>query len=99
MGTVASPAPLAVELDRGVQLPAALLADAEPRTPAQAAVKQQIAAEFAAQIGQVAADPSALPRRWSSAQARANWEYQKFFGGEAANRASLRAGREALAGQ
>lgn len=100
--TSPNPAPsIAVELDRGVQLPIVLLEDEQARTPVQSAVKSQIAAQFTEQINQAATvaptETADLDRVWSSAQARANWEYQKFFGGEAANRAGLRAGLEALA--
>ena len=33
---------------------------------------------------------------WQSARAKANWEYQKFFGAKPANRAAMNAGRAAM---
>lgn len=82
-------------------MPVALLEDAEALTPAQTAVKKQIANEFADRVQEAvptaAADPQAFEDAWFSAHARANWEYQMFFGGEAANRAGMRAAQEALA--
>jgi len=102
LGNISNPAPsLAVELDRGVQLPIALLEDAAPITPLQAAVKQQIAKDFAERINEAIAqgqtDPKSLDEFWDRAQGWANWEYQKFFGSAAANRAGMQAGVEALA--
>ncbi len=64
-------------------------------------MKQQIARDFANQINQAVAtsgsDPKALESTWSSARAQANWQYEKFFGSEAANRAGIQAALEALA--
>jgi hypothetical protein len=93
----AEPAELIVELDRGVQLPAALVEDDALLTPDGATVKEKIANEFERQIGGAASDPAALERAWQDARAKANLEYQMFFGGEAANRAGITAAMEALA--
>ena len=40
-----------------------------------------------------------LDATWQDARAKANWQYQKIFGGEAANRAAINAGRAAVSGQ
>jgi len=96
----AVPAPLAMELDRGVQLPAAMVQTADPMTPAQAAAKQQITDSFAREINKAAADsandPSAVPIAWSKAQADANARYHLLYGDAAYNRASVAAGTEAV---
>lgn len=93
-------APLAMELDRGVQLPAAMVQTGDPMTPAQAAAKQQITDSFARAINNAAAnsagDPSAVPSAWSQAQADANARYHLLYGDTAYNRASVAAGIEAV---
>ena len=95
------PMPLMVELDRGIQLPAALMETGEPLTAAQIAAKKQLGETFAREINDAvnasSADPAALENAWAEAHARANWRYRLLYGDAAFNRASIGAGRDALA--
>ena len=88
-------------LDSTLHDPAAWLEDTKPGSSAHADVKAKIADEFTAEVAAAAKQPETagknLDGTWQNARAKANWEYQKFFGTEAANRAGMNAGRAAVA--
>ncbi len=92
-----------LKLDATLHDPAVWLEDGKPLPAAQAEVKAKIAGEFDAEIAAAAKQPGTAGRTfddtWKDARAKANWEYQKFFGGEAANRAAMNAGRAAVSKQ
>jgi hypothetical protein len=83
--------------------PAAWVESEKPLGEVQKAVKAKVAADFAAEVAAAAKQPEnagkTFDNAWKDARAKANWEYQKFFGGEAANRAALNAGRTAVSKQ
>lgn len=98
------PGTITLEVDPTLHDPAiwAEEEEQEPVTPAQESVKARIAGEFDAAVAAAVTDPAtakkkALDRAWREARARANEQYQLFFGAEAANRAALSAGRASLA--
>lgn len=88
-------------LDSSLHDPAVWLEDEKPLGAALAEVKAKIADDFESEVATAAKQPEAVGEAfdsmWKDARAKANWEYQKFFGGEAANRAGLNAGRAAQA--
>jgi hypothetical protein len=90
-----------IELAPGVQMPVAALESAEPLSVQEAALKDGIAGEFGREVGEAAAEsassPEVLDQAWSRAQVRANERFRLFFGDQAYNRESIRAGRQALA--
>ena len=92
-----------LKLDATLHDPAVWLEDGKPLPAAHAEVKAKIADEFDAEISAAAKQPKATGKTfdetWRDARARANAEYQMFFGGDAANRAGLNAGRAALSKQ
>lgn len=98
------PGTITLEVDPTLHDPAiwAEEEEQEPVSPAQESVKARIAGEFDAAVAAAVTDPATakkkgLDRAWREARARANEQYQLFFGAEAANRAALSAGRASLA--
>ena len=74
----------------------------EPMTETQEAVREQLAGHFEADVAAAVADPetasrNGLDQAWRDARNRANWNYRKFFGDAAANRAAINAGHAAVA--
>jgi hypothetical protein len=100
-----NPAPkqLNAQLDRGVQMPMALLEMGETLTTAQAVAMKQISDAFALEINDVATaapqDSTNVEKVWENAREWANLQYQLLYGDEAFNRASINAGLDALAGE
>lgn len=94
--------PLVLLVDRSLHDPAAWVEDETPGE-AHAELKDRIADQFATEVRRTATNPEAagetLDKTWTDARAKANWEYQKFFGGTAANRAGISAGRAAVSKQ
>jgi hypothetical protein len=81
--------------------PAVWLEDARPGSAPQTDVKAKIADEFTAEVTAAVKESESADKNlegtWQSARTKANWEYQKFFGSDAANRAGMAAGRAAVA--
>ena len=96
-----SEAPVVLQVDRSLHDPAAWVVPEKPLSSPQQAVLDRIADEFAASVAGAAKAPDsstgAVDATWRDARTRANQEYKKFFGSEAANRAGINAGRAALA--
>lgn len=92
-----------LRLDATLHDPAAWVEGQKPLGEKQEAIKAKIADDFAAEIATPAKQPEAAGKTfdntWKDARSKANWEYQKFFGGEAANRAAMNAGRAAVSKQ
>lgn len=90
-------------LDATLHDPVVWLENEKPLSPSVSGVQARIADEFAASITTAAKDPDTAGKSfddtWRDARAKANWEYQKFFGGEAANRRAIGAGRAAVSKQ
>lgn len=88
-------------LDAALHDPAAWIEDAKLGSTTQSDVNARIADEFITEVAAAAKQPQttgkSLDATWQSARAKANWDYQKFFGSEAANRAGMDAGRAAVA--
>ncbi len=88
-----------LRLDPTLHDPVAWFEDEKPLNETKADVKARIAGEFAAEVAAAAKQPETaggdFDATWKDARAKANWEYQKFFGGDAANRAAVNAGRSA----
>jgi hypothetical protein len=99
--TAATAASVVLIVDAALHDPAAWIEDAKPGNPTQTDVKAKIADEFSAEVAAAVKQPETADKNlegtWQSARAKANWEYQKFFGSEAANRAGMAAGRSAVA--
>lgn len=95
--------PVLLRLDATLHDPAAWVEGQKPLGEKQEAIKTKIAEDFAAEVATAAKQPETsgktFDHTWKDARARANWEYQKFFGGEAANRAGMNAGRAAVSKQ
>jgi hypothetical protein len=94
---------VAIVVDASLHDPAAWLEDAKPGSAAKADQKAKIGDAFAAEVAAAAKQTErggkSLDATWQDARAKANWQYQKIFGGEAANRAAINAGRAAVSGQ
>jgi hypothetical protein len=89
-----------LELDPGIQVPAALIESDEPLPPAEAAANEQIAQDFEREISEAVrtssgTDPNAIHHTWAEATERANQRYKMMFGFAAFNRASVNAGLDA----
>ncbi|MCE9610964.1 MAG: hypothetical protein K8R23_12285 [Chthoniobacter sp.] len=98
--TGVSASDLVLEVGASLHDPAVWMEDAQPLAPSLEAVKADIADQFAASVAAAVTSPEAAKnggadRAWREALLQANWEYQKFFGSEAANRAGINAGHEA----
>ncbi len=80
--------------------PAAWVEREKPAGEKKAAVQMQIGADFAAEVAAAVKQPetagNSFDKTWNDARRTANWEYQKFFGAAAANRAALSAGKAAV---
>jgi len=89
-----------LRLDATLHDPAAWMEREKPLGEKEAAVQTQIGADFAAEVAAAAKRPetagNSFDKTWNDARRMANWEYQKFFGAQAANRAALGAGRAAV---
>jgi len=97
-----APGTIALEIDASLHDPAVWMEEEQPISEVQESLKDRIADQFDAEVAAAITEPVAAKRKnldqaWRDARARANQEYQKLFGGEAANRAGLNAGRTALA--
>jgi hypothetical protein len=80
-----------LRLDATLHDPAAWVDGQKPLGEKQEAIKAKIAAAKRPDTAGKTFD-----KTWRDARTKANWEYQKFFGGEAANRAAMNAARAAL---
>lgn len=89
-----------LRLDASLHDPAAWVEREKPVGEKEAAVQTQIGADFAAEVTAAAKQPetagNSFDNTWNDARRTANWEYQKFFGAAAANRAALSAGKAAV---
>lgn len=89
-------------LDHSLHDPAAWVENDAVRTETQAAVKAKIADDFAAYVAAAAKSPEAatveIDSAWRNAKTAADANYRKMFGDAAFNRASVSAGRAAVAG-
>ncbi len=98
-----SAAPVLLKLDATLHDPVAWLDDGKPSAEEQANVKAKIASEFEAEVAAAAKQPENAAKSfddtWKDARAKANREYQKFYGDAAMNRAAINAGRAALSKQ
>lgn len=90
-----------LELESALHDPAAWTEEEKPLGEKQAEVKTEIGDAFAREVASVATKPGAtdtnLEDAWRASRAKANREYEKFFGADAANKAAINAGRAALA--
>ena len=92
-----------LRLDATLHDPVAWVEDGKPRSVTQTEVTAKIADEFSAEVAAAAKQPETAGRSfdeaWQSAREKANRNYAKFFGADAANRAGVNAGRAAAARQ
>ena len=101
--TKPTPAPIILQMDRSLHDPVAWVENPGASTDAQAAVKARLADDFAAEISAAVKNPGAnaggIEAAWRNAKADSDWQFQKMFGNTAFNRASVGAGRAAVARQ
>jgi len=99
----AAPGELVLEVGPGLHDPIAWTTSAATTGGAKGALQQRIGEQFSAEVAAAVTNPEGagqggVDQAWRDAKARADWEYRKFFGDAAANRAGVATGREAVAG-
>lgn len=99
--SVAVPGIITLEVGPALHDPAVWAEEDELIGAAQESIKDRIADHFSAEVAAAVTDPAAakkkgLDQAWQDARARANQEYQMFFGADAANRAAMSAARASL---
>jgi len=102
-GAAAGAGAVVLQVDGSLHDPLAWVEGQEVPPGPHADLKEKIADAFAAEVSAAAKNPERdgkpLDQAWNEARTRANGQYQKFFGSEAASRAAISAGRAAAVKQ